>query len=462
MLMAATMGTSFVAQVLLGRRFGPAGLGEYHATTLFVIALTTVGFGGLAPVVTERLAHADESAGDTRDVAGTTLVAIVVVGAMLALVAWVAWPVFASVTRLSDPVGPAWVAAAAAGSVLISGATSFLMARLNVLRATAVALAQPAAVLAGLVLERTGTAISGSELAIVGVLASGAAGAIVLARELLSGVKIRLGAVASLLKPAVFASTTLYPTFFATWLERALIGALLGPSALGAYAAASAPVEAVSRIAKGIGTFSIPAYARLEAEGLRGGRVFESHLRVIAAFLLVAAAVLMTTGPALLRVLFGPGFSLADTTLRLLAVALVPYGLVVTFSGNVLGTQRAPQTARVLVALVPVHASLVVAGARSFAIAGVALVSAITWTVVAVALSAPWSERGLVRTQTAMRVAVVTGPIIFFSWVVGAIADPVLATAAGLASSAIGVVALLGEADRQLVARVLHRGSWRA
>ena len=51
----ATMAVSLITQVWLARRFGPSGLGEYNATTLYVTSLATIATLGLSFTVLERI-----------------------------------------------------------------------------------------------------------------------------------------------------------------------------------------------------------------------------------------------------------------------------------------------------------------------------------------------------------------------------------------------------------------------
>src|SRR5262249_50734915 len=242
----ATMAASLVAQVWMARELGPSGLGAYHATALFVITLATLASAGLPIALSERIARLEEGAQPTDDVVGTATEMTAIVAVAVAAVGFALWPFFAALAGLRGAAPSGLVAAAIASSVVQAVAAGILLGRLRVREATALVVLQPLAVIAALAAATLMGRAEGSVLAATGAVAPGVAATPVSAR---AGALRRTGVrmVPDLARRSLAASSLLYPSYLAGWLDRFFIVTLVSTSALGAFAGASALVEAVLR-----------------------------------------------------------------------------------------------------------------------------------------------------------------------------------------------------------------------
>lgn len=454
-----TLAASFVAQVWMGRQLGPPGLGAYHATSLFVILLVTVGSAGLPIAVAERVARLDEERSpEMARLLGAALLLAVALALVIASIGWLAWSPFAALAGLRGAAPDLLVAAALAGMMLQSVTTSVLLGRLRVAAATGLVLVQPVSVIIGAAANAFGAGLGGSTLAALGPLASGVAAAPILAG--LGPIRSPHGdIVRELVRRSLAASSVLYPSFVAGWLERFFIVTLVSASALGAFAAASALTEGVLRLARNVGTLSVPAYARLAGEVGLATRLLESQVRVMAGFFIVTGTAMVAAGPGFIAFLFGPGFAIAGTTLRLLAIALLPVGLVLSLAGKTAGTDQLRRAARIMLLVAPLHIAGTILGIRAFSIAGVALSDLLVWSLCALLFAAPWSSRGLVRPWVVALVAGVAVPAYVFAWwlslqpIPWLVSGALAATAAAILCAAFILTAAEGRILRSLATR---------
>ncbi len=458
----SAMAASFVSQVWLARRFGPEGLGEYNATSLFVTVLTTLLLLGVPVALAERVASLHET-GDRREqeaVRGALTVTLVLgIGGVVLTAA--AWPVFTGIARLADPAPLALLLAATMGAVLQSFLVTVLLARLRMGLATAVVLVQPLSVAGGLIASYGAAAMNGSILGALGFVSGGLGSTFVLVKEGIGPGRPqqetrRIGG-ATLAGTAV-----LYLTVLSTWLDRLVVVVIAGPAALGAFAVASFLGEAILRVPRNAGSFGTTAYARLAQDPIGVRRVLDSQVRIMSAFFIMAAAFLVSAGNGLLAVIFGEGFEIATTTLRLLAIALVPTGVALALAASAVGTRRHGRLAAALVVLVPLQVLLASVGARLFGIAGVALAGLVVWSFAVVILaSGPAGRVARPGDGTLLRVVGVAAPTIVSALVIGSVLQAHWIVRGSL-STAIALAAvitfMLGEPERRILRRL--GGQW--
>lgn len=452
-LTASAMSASIVAQTLLARTAGASGLGEYHATTLFVIVVATLVTFGL-PLASAQRSATREGAGGTSDhVAGAAAVVSLPLSALGALVAAVAWTPVAERLGLQGAVGGAVVALAVVASVVHSVAVSLAIARLRMRLATWLVLAQPLAVGAG-VLAEPALGLSPSALAAIGYLVSGGAAGTWLIR---SGIaRPDRHEIGLLMRRSAGASAVLHTTLLANWGDRAIVALLAGPLALGNFAAASIAAEAIQRLPRSLGNFGVPAYARLQEDPAAVGRVLGSHVRLLAALFVAAGTFLVAAGPALLTAVLGQDFALARTTIRLLGMALLPNGIAVALASAAAGVDSRG-VGRVAMLVVLVHFVVATVATSLFSIAGTALAQLIVWSLVVVLYRSLMPDR--IRptlTRTLARISAVAAPSWTVAWMLGSsdLPAPIAGTSIALISGLAMALLVLSDDDRRLAALV--------
>lgn len=452
------MATSFVSQVWLARRFGPAGLGEYNATSLFVTILTTLLLLGIPIAISERVASLGEAndRAEAEAVSGA-LTVVLILGAVATATALVIWYPFTTIARMTAPAPLVLLAIATLGAVVQSFVISVLLARLQMALATAVVLAQPLSVIAGLALSYELGGIDGSTLGAIGFVTGGIGSAAVLVAE---GIRPgrprqetrRIG------RTSVGGTTFLYLTLLQSWIDRLIVVVVAGPAALGAFAVASFLGEAILRVPRNAGSFGIAAYARLANDPIGLRRVLDSQIRIASAFFIIAAAFLVSAGNGLLAVIFGQGFEIATTTLRMLAIALVPTGVALALAAAAIGTHRQARLMAALVILVPVQIVLASIGAHYAGIGGVALAGLFLWSLAVVILAGgPREHVARPGGGTLLRIVGVAAPTIVAALVIGSDLDASWIIRGGL-STAIALLAVLvflvGEPERRILRRL--------
>jgi O-antigen/teichoic acid export membrane protein len=455
------MGLSLVTQVWLARRSGPVGLGEYSATSLFLTVLSTLLLLGLPVAVAERVGRLEESGHDDAvDAAAAAFSLAIAVALVAGLVAAALWAPFVAATRLGGAAAVPIVALAAGSAVIQAVCVSVLMARLHMVAATVVVLAQPATVAAGIAVGYAISPLGGSPLAALGYLATGLAAVLVL---LAGGTRptTRASQLAPLAHRSLPATTLLYLTTLSGWIDRLIVVLVTGTAGLGAFAAPSFLTESVLRLPRNVGSFGVTAYARLADDPVGARRVLDSQIRLMSTFFVIAAAALLAAGDGILTFVFGPGFAVAFTTLRLLAIALVPMGIALALATNAAGGGRARRLTAVLALLLPIQIMLSASGAALFSIAGVALAEVILWTVAAgaFALGRPPTPP---RRWTLLRVvaAAASSELLAVAIAPQALPWPIKAITAAAFAAGVTLLVLVGEPERRLVRRLLtSRGS---
>ncbi len=452
----AAMLASLASQVWLARRAGPTGLGEYNATSLFVTVLTTLALLGLPLAVTERLASRYEASTDrARDAmegaaALTAIVCVVVVAAVA-----VAWTPFANAVRLVSPASEMVITAAAVAAVVQAFVVAVLLAQLRMRAVTAVVVAQPATVAAGLAASYLGPWADGSVLAATGFIASGVVAAVLLAPM---GIRPRFHReqVELLIRRTVPNTTRLYFSQLSTWIDRLVVVFVVGPAGLGAFVSAGFLTEAVLRVPRTTGSFGVSAYALLADDAIGVRRVMDSQVRLIVGFLLVVGSMLFTGAEGILTLVFGPGFAGAATTLRILAVALVPMGITLAVSSSAVAIGRHGRLVAGLAVLPLLQIALGLVGTRLLSIAGMAISSVLLWcAALALLITTRRDDQAVLVSDTALRIAAITVPLYVIDLLLSALPVPWpvrVALGAAIAVPSVMVI-LIGDPER----RVLHR-----
>lgn len=452
---AAAMAISVVSQTALARTFGAAGLGEYQATSLFVIVLATALTLGLPLAVAQRVASLEDEGTSQRERVVASAAALTLPLAIVAgLVGFVVWPTIAVRLGLNAGVPAAVVASAVFASVLHSLVVSLLIARLRMQRATAVVVLQPVAVFAAVLLMPEADT---SWLAAAGFIAAGIAAAVVLV-TMRPAAAPRLSELRNLAGRSFSAASVLHVTLLAQWSERAVVAILAGPLALGAFAGASIAADAVQRLPRSLGGFGVAAYARLETDPASVSRVLGSHIRILSAVYIVAGAALITAGPRLLTLAFGPDFALARTTVRLLAIALVPNGIALAFASAAAGT-NARGTGRIAIAIAVLHITTAIAGTAVFSIAGTAFAQVVVWSLAILLYRSAVSVERRDLDRSLARVTAIAVPVWTAAWLLGVSAVPVPFATVFVSLSAAGLSALLllRSPDRRILRLVVLR-----
>lgn len=457
-LTAGTTGTSFISQVILARTYGPEGLGEYAATTVFVAALTALVTLGAPYAISQRAATLDESR-DPRalELRGAVAMLALTLAVVAAGVALAGWTQFAGLTRLRSPSGADLIAAAAASAVVLHATTSYLIGHFRMYVATGLYLLQPLAVIAGTLLFGR-TLIAGSTLAAAGFVAAGigATAVAILAR---AWPRPNVPHLSALANGAVHAAVLPYQSFVTSWLDRGVVGAVAGPVALGWWATATNLTDGVLRLPRTAAGFGVPAYARLSTDVVGIRRVMDSQVRLLIAFVLISAATIVAGAPGIIVALYGEEFALGTTALQVLAITMIPVAVTQALTGGAVGTQRTARSLVLLLWLAPIQLVGAVSLTSVFSIAGTAIAGAVTWTVGVLLLLAIVRDRppvltgvSLLRTLTLV-VGVSAIALMLGRSVTSVVAVPIAAAVALAGSQAV----LIRGPESRLLGQFLRR-----
>lgn len=409
---------SLFSQVWLARRFGPNGIGEYSATTLFLTVVSVISALGMPIVTTRRVASAEQERQDIRPMiaAAMSITAVQAIGA--AVIAWASWPLFSYVARIPVRDAAPLVPLAAAVLVLQYLGVSILMGRLRFTDVTLIAAVQPLAVMSCVALSYAEVRVDGVLMGVTGATATGLAGiaflAVQRAMSLPHGAEVR-----SLMSEAIRGFGVVHVSLVASWIDRAVAAFVAGPAGLGAFAVASSATESALRISRTTGTFGVAAYARLRADPVGALRVLDSHVRLGASVFLVMGASVASGGGGLLALIFGPGFVPAVTTLQLLGVALLPMGLTYIVTSRAAGAVGLTLSARSTIALVIVQATASLVGALLFSIAGIALASVLVWTLALIVHTQASVKAGELAAIVIARPILVSVPVLAIALMLG-------------------------------------------
>ncbi len=115
------------------------------------------------------------------------------------------------------------------------------------------------------------------------------------------------------------------PTFFFREGDRIILGMLLSPTALGAYAIGTLLLSAVQQIADRLaGMVGLPVLAEKSRSSPQDlPNIYRRCRQPLDMFCLVAAGFLLAGGPAIVHLLYDQRYEAAGTTLRILALNLV-------------------------------------------------------------------------------------------------------------------------------------------
>lgn len=452
------LAASLVTQVWIGREFGRLGLGEYHAASLFVTVLTAILFFGFPTAVAQRVAALDEARDPRgRISADTALTLTLLLGSGVAVLGLVSWGPFARAFALRAEFPLVLVPSALLAAAIAGVAANTLLAKLKVRRTTLVILAQPIGVAVVIVGSYLGLPVSGVELALLGFVAAGLVGLFLWITE---GARPRLDPAEAprLLRGSLPATLWTYPSLVTGWVDRAIIGVILGPAALGAFVAASTLVEGIQRLTRGLATLGVPAYARLAGDIIGASRVLDSHLRLISATFILAGSAFIAAGSGMLSLLFGEGFAIATTTLRLLSIALLPLGVAIALASHGVGSNTSRNTGRILLLLLPTHLIVGSVATAIFHIAGTALANLVVWGIGSVLYVAEARRRGApLRSRTLLHAAGIGIPLFMGAWIVGlsGLPWPLRGAIVLLPAFALVGAVLIGEPERRLIRRLL-------
>lgn len=386
----ATQGALVLFSVVVARRLGAAGFGEYaFVASILFIANVLTSFGTDMLLVREVAARRGSALASPALVLQLALsIAILVLGALVAPVLPGQRPVVVTALRVGLltllPLAPYTVLSA----MLRGGAHMRAYATLS----AAAALTQLVAVL---VAVPAGSSVLRVALVLVATQGFAVAAALVACRA--SGVD--LSVLASdprpRLRALVEASAPIGVLGILGMLyQRAgviAVSTIAGPVATGFFSAGVRTVEAAKTIHVAAWGALYPTFAEESASGGTSGRsVAPMSLGALVALAVTAATALTLLADPLVAIAFGASFAPAAAAVRILAWVLVPYTLSSHRSLELVATGREREVARALVLAVVTLAVLGALAIRSSGIAGASAVILAAECVQALALVAPW------------------------------------------------------------------------
>lgn len=456
-LTGSTIAASFISQVSLARRSGPDGIGEYAATTLFVVVLSTLTTLGAPYALAQQIAALEAS----RDPAVGLLVraassAALALGIGTAAIAALLWLSFASLVGLSQPSPLPLVVVAAFGAVLTHMAAGVLLGELRMKTSTLLFLLQPTAVIACIFVGIDGTTVSPSSLGSIGFIAAGL-GSIALGVHARARPALPRRELGLLIRRSVTATAMPYASELTAWLDRAVVGIVAGTTALGWWATATYLIEAILRLPRAIGAFGVPAYAHLTDDPTGVRRVLDSHVRLLVAFALISGSVIIAGAHGFITAIYGEDFVLATTALRLLGLGLPPAVITLALTSGSLSTERGTKRLRFVLASVPLQLVLSVLLTGLFSIAGTALAQLLTWSLVVAILSSRSEEvPPIMKGARLVRTIVLTIGLSLASLLLArALPWPAAAGTAGVIAT-VACLSLVGGPERRLLRQLLR------
>jgi len=387
-----TMLLTTLSGVAIARHGGPQGYAVFVAANMLIFVSASFCDCGLSLALAKHVAQQEEEGQHeaVRRLCTTTL------GLMLFLTVWVALLVSLNLTRLEGQLlGPG-----------LSLGTTFTLAFPFVLLLTVISycasgiyygllrpraelgiwISGPLAMLAYVVAYRfmPGLPIWGAAAA--SYACSGIVAGYQLWRDRLLGTPLPLAEMRPLINEIVPVIGFTFFTVFSTWSDRWIVGAQLGGAvSLGLYAAAVAVIQAALRVPTHIAYVLVPAAAKVSLQGAEKTARFNSQMmRAFGLFAILMMSVIWLAAPALVPLLFGPGFTPAIPALLLMTPSLLACAISYPFMSALTGSTRSYRATLLLALTVPPRLIFLWLFTKYYGLPGTALATALADSLLAV------------------------------------------------------------------------------
>ncbi len=340
----ATMAVSTLASVAVARNGGPAGYATFITANMLIFVTAVLSSCGL-PVALAKYVAREEERGHheaLRQSCTTTFILML----LSALVAGVV--VSLNLSRLEQylnvSIGDGFALAfpiillCAATSDCVQGIYSGLLRPRSMI---AITVAGPLAMIFYILVRRGGAPLPLWGAVAASYICSGVVAGYKSWRDKLLGAPALISEIRPILKDIAPAATFTFFTIFSTWSDRWIVGTQLGAIAMGSYTAAVLVIQAVLRVPTHIGYLLVPASTRMALGGVERIRKFNNiMIGIFGIFSALMMVVIMLAPTTIVRLLFGPGFSLAAPTLLIMALGLMASAVSIPFISALTGSTK--------------------------------------------------------------------------------------------------------------------------
>lgn len=414
-----TLALTAAASIIVARSYGPTGYAIFVFTGLVVLVGSLVAGAGL-PLAVSRHVGALEAGDEVRRLVASTLKVGALAGACVGGVVSLALPIVEQWFGLEVGRGLAWALPCAVALAVVSDVGQCVYYGLLRPHASLVITATgPLATIGYVLIARAGAPLPLWGAIVTSQVVSGLVAVAALRRDRLLSRGAPLTAVSVL--AGDMASAAAYTTFstLGAWVDRFIVGTVLGPGALGGYTSATLLVQAALRGPLSVAYLLIPASRRSDDAADVGTNGQAAVVRdaldplLLTAFGIFAGATtapLVIAAPEVLGLIFGSGFAFAATTLRILAPLAVVSALSVPLLAALTGSRRDTRVPAVIAAALVARILLILALTTWWGIEGAAAATVFAELVVLV-LSVVVARRSglLVRTGVLAAPAAMTG-----------------------------------------------------
>ncbi len=115
-----------------------------------------------------------------------------------------------------------------------------------------------------------------------------------------------------------------YVFFISRWVDRFVIGVFLGVKEIGIFTAAVLVVQAIQTIPLSLGTTLVPSYSKVSLLGTsKIEKAFNMNIKILASFLFFTGSILFLFASEIIVLIFGSEFSSASLILQILTIDLI-------------------------------------------------------------------------------------------------------------------------------------------
>jgi len=375
------LGLGVLVNGILGRLYGPGGLGLYTSFLLFVNLYSTLAVFGMPMALSKTVAEYERQGAKfigqilTSALMFTGLTSLVVGG-----ISYFVTPLLAQLLGIETI--PKFMAIGMFLSLTSWGGCqiiwSFYQGTLQFTKSTMVHLLPLMVVSFILLVNLTGKSVSILEMVVLGYVVSGIISLSLVVRDGFLISEFSLPKLLSILKLSFPLLIISYAVFVSTWADKAISGVLFGVEQIGLITSVMVFIQAARMLPRAISEVLIPVYSKLSANGQPPLRsLFESNVKVMSLLMSLFVFSLYILAEPLIILVYGSAFTAAVPLLQILSFALLAVGFSSSTTGLLTGTGRTITEMALVIAEVVAQLFLLFLLGSVFGVIGVALANTI-------------------------------------------------------------------------------------
>lgn len=373
---------SVIIQSLIGRIYGPSGLGLYASFMMFIGLYSMFAIFGIPAALSKYIAEYDEKQkfSKIRESFSSALIFATLTSLGIGLLGYYITPYLASAMHLEAPSKMSlFILIALISFVYSQISQSFFRGLLDALKSSFIQIIPFLGILCIVLYAYFFNLIPVYHAIVLGYFLSGVIGMLLCIKENIITVNISRGELYKILKFGLPVALMSYFVFVSQWIDRITLGVYLGVMEIGIFTAGLVIVNAIRQVPLSLNPILIPAYSKINVYGKESvERAFNLNVKLASIFLFLMGSLVFLYADAMVFLLFGSDFNQTIIILKILSIQIFLSAITLPTSTLIMGIGYPKLNMYLSFVGVPIRVLLVILLTKYYGIWGTAIANVLS------------------------------------------------------------------------------------